>query len=69
VPTIEIPTNDGVAMARAIRDKMYEETKNMTTEEKREYSRKRLESVRRKMAAVNPDDYDLSWLTSEPQRR
>ena len=63
--TIEIPTDDAVAMVRAIRDKMYEETKNMTPEEKQEYGRKRLESVRQKMAEVNPADYDLSWLTSK----
>ena len=62
--TIEIPTDDAVAMVRAIRDRHYEETKHMTTEEKRAYDRKRYEEAKKQMAAVNPDDYDLSWLTT-----
>ena len=67
--TIEIPTQDSVAMVRAIRDRHYEATKDMTAEEKREYDHQRLERARRKLAEVNPDDYDLSWLKSEPLMR
>ena len=67
--TIEIPTEDAVAMVRAIRDRHYEATKNMTADEKWEYDCQRLERARRTMAEVNPDDYDLSWLTSEPLMR
>ena len=59
---IEIPTDDGVAMVRAIRDKHYEETKNMTPDEKREHDRKRLEDARRIMKEVDPADFDLSFL-------
>jgi len=59
---IEIPTDDGVAMVRAIRDKVYEETKNMTHDEKREYHRKRLEEARRIMKEVDPAEFDLSFL-------
>ena len=62
MPVIEIPTNDSVEMVRAIRDLHYEETKNMTPDEKREYDRKQLEEARKTMSEVNPADYDLSWL-------
>ena len=36
MPTIEIPTDDAVAMVRTIRDRHYEETKDMTADEKLE---------------------------------
>ena len=62
MPVIDIPTNDSVEMVRAIRDLHYEETKNMTPDEKREYDRKQLEEARKTMSEVNPADYDLSWL-------
>ncbi len=42
--TIEIPTDDPVKMVRAIRDKRYEETKNMTRDERMEYRREKLEA-------------------------
>lgn len=60
--TIEIPTDDAVKMVRAIRDKHYEETKNMTPEEIREYRRKKVESFNRLMEQVNPEDYDFPFL-------
>jgi hypothetical protein len=44
---IEIPTNDPVKMFRAIRNKLYEDTKNMTWEERDEYNRQKEESCRR----------------------
>ncbi|MCL2623050.1 MAG: hypothetical protein FWD31_05215 [Planctomycetaceae bacterium] len=65
--TFDIPTDDGVAMVRAIRDRFYEETKNMTPEEKREYDRKWLEEGRRIMKEINPADYDLSFLGWETE--
>ena len=65
MPVIEIPTNDSVEMVRAIRDMYYEETKNMTPDEKREYDRKQLEEARKTMREVNPADYDLSWLRAK----
>jgi len=65
--TIDIPTDDGVAMIRAIRDRFYEETKNMTPEEKREYERKQLADARQRMKEINPADFDLSFLGWEVQ--
>ena len=65
--TFDIPTNDGVDMVRAIRDMFYEETKNMTPEEKREYRRKKLEDAHQRMKEINPDDFDLSFLGWEPK--
>jgi hypothetical protein len=65
--TFDIPTNDGVAMVRAIRDKFYEETKNMTPEEKREYRRNLLDEGHRIMKEINPDDFDLSFLGWKPK--
>ena len=65
--TFDIPTHDGVAMVRAIRDKFYEETKNMTPEEKQEYRSNLLEEGHRIMKEINPDDFDLSFLDSKPK--
>lgn len=63
--TIEIPTDDPVKMVRAIRDKRYEETKNMTREERSEYSRKKVEEFKKQMEQVNPDDYDFPFLSKK----
>ena len=63
--TIEIPTGDPVKMVRAIREKRYEETKNMTREERAEYSRKKLDEFEETRKRVNPADYDLSWLRAK----
>ena len=60
--TIEIPTDDPVKMVRAIREKRYEETKNMTREERAEYSRKKLDEFEENRKRVNLADYDFSWL-------
>ena len=63
--TIEIPTDDGVAMVRAIRDKMYEETKHMTPEEKWEYDSKQLERARERLAATKPDPSRFPFLAKK----
>ena len=63
--TIEIPTDDPVKMMRAIREKRYEETKNMTREERAEYSRKKLDEFEEIRKRVNPADYDFSWLRAK----
>lgn len=60
--TIDIPTDDPLQMVWAIREKIYEETKNMTPEEESEYSRKQVDEFRRLMDSVNVDDYDFSFL-------
>lgn len=48
-----------------IREKIYEETKNMTPEEESEYSRKQVEEFHRLMEQVDVDDYDFSFLVKK----
>jgi len=61
--TIEIPTTDSVAMIREIRDKIYEETQHLTLEEKKDYYERELKRFQQRSKQLNPDDYDLSFLT------
>ena len=56
----EIPTNDSVAM---IRDKIYEETQHLTLEEKKDYYERELKRFQQRSKQLNPNDYDLSFLT------
>jgi len=58
-----IPTNDSVAMIREIRDKIYEETQHLTLEEKKDYYERELKRFQQRSKQLNPDDYDLSFLT------
>ncbi|GHT18992.1 hypothetical protein FACS1894189_7460 [Planctomycetales bacterium] len=51
----ETPPIDAVEMIRAIRDKHYEETKNMTWDEIWEYNRKKVESFDRWAAQVRAE--------------
>jgi len=62
--TTETPTNDPLKTLWAIREKIYEETKDMTDEEEREYSRKKVEAFQKAIDEANPDDhnYDFSFL-------
>ena len=61
--TIEIPTTDSVAMIREIRDKIYEETQHLTLEEKKDYYERELKRFQQRSKQLNPDDYDLSFLS------
>jgi hypothetical protein len=60
----ELP-DDAVEMVRAIRTRHYEETKNMTREEKKAHDKKRYDNFKKLMKEVNPDDYDFSWLKTK----
>lgn len=60
--TIEIPTDNPVKMIWAIREKHYEETKNMTPDEKSEYTRSKVVLFRQLKQEVNPNDYDFPFL-------
>lgn len=51
-----------IEMIWAIREKIYEETKSMTREEKSEYTRKQCDEFHELMKEVNPGDYDFSFL-------
>lgn len=46
--------NDAVEMVRAIRDRNYEITKNMTSEQRMEYEREKVERFRRCKASIDP---------------
>ncbi|MCL2347067.1 MAG: hypothetical protein FWC50_02280 [Planctomycetaceae bacterium] len=65
----DIPTDNPLEMVWAIREKIYEETKDMTPEEEREYTRKQSEAFRRLMKEVNPGDYDLSFLHTKVEKQ
>ena len=54
--------DDAVEMVRAIRNRHYEATKNMTREEKRAYDQKEYEEAKKIMAKVDSSKYDFSWL-------
>ena len=58
----DIHSKDPLEMVWAIREKIYEETKHMTVEERMEYTERQAAECRRKMQEINPDDYDLSFL-------
>ena len=59
----EIPTTDSMTMIREIRDKIYEETQHLTLEEKKDYYERELKLFQQRSKQLNPDDYDLSFLT------
>ncbi|MGL6227076.1 MAG: hypothetical protein ACRC10_10695 [Thermoguttaceae bacterium] len=50
--TIEIPTDDPLKMVWAIRQKQYDETKQMTNEEQREYTRQKCEAFYSRMVGT-----------------
>ena len=62
VPEYDINSPDPVEMVRAIREKIYEETKHMTQEERMAHTSQQAAECRRMMQEINPDDYDLSFL-------
>lgn len=62
---VKAPPDDPVKMVRAIRNKHYEETKNMTTEQRREYDRQKTESFDRRKGQVNPDDHEFPFLSQK----
>jgi len=53
---------DAVERVRAIRDRVYEETKDMTFEEQLAYHKKEYEEAKKYMANVDSSKYDFSWL-------
>ena len=61
-PEYDINSNDPVEVVRAIREKIYEETKHMTQEERMARTRRHADECWRKMQEINLDDYDFSFL-------
>ncbi|MDR0610338.1 MAG: hypothetical protein LBG58_09535 [Planctomycetaceae bacterium] len=60
--TINMENFDAVKMVREIRNRHYKITKNMTTEEKRNYDRQQIEEYKRYAETLNLDDYDFPFI-------
>jgi hypothetical protein len=55
----DIYENENLKWIRDARNRTYEETKNMTLEEKKEYFRKKHENIYDVLNNVNPDDFSF----------
>ena len=64
----DLPT-DAVEMVRAIRDRYYEATKQMTREERRAYDQKEYEEAKKYMASIDPSQYVFPWLPKKKNRQ
>jgi len=62
MPEHNINSDNPLEVVRAIREKIYEKTKDMTVEERMEHTRQQAAECRRQMQEINPDDFDLSFL-------
>ena len=62
MPEYDINSTDPLEQLRAIREKIYEDIKDMTIEERMEYTERSAAECRRLMKEINPDDYDLPFL-------
>jgi len=62
-----INSQDPLEMVRAIREKIYEETKHMTTEERMDYTDQKAVACRHLMQEMSPDDSNLAWLRDDGQ--
>ena len=69
VPEYDINSNDPVEVVRAIREKIYEETKHMTQEERMAHTSQQAEECWREMQEINPADYDLSFLRKKEEKQ
>jgi len=69
MPEYDINSDNPLEMVWAIREKIYEETKHMTVEERMAYTRQRADEGRRMMEEINPDDYDLSFLHRKVEKQ
>ena len=62
MPEYSIDSDNPLEVVWAIREKIYEETKHMTVEERMAHMNRQADEFRRSMQEFNPDDYDLSFL-------
>lgn len=58
----ETQISDPVERIRAIREKNYEATKNMTREERSEYYQKKVDAYEERRKQINLEDYDFPFL-------
>lgn len=56
--TIDIPTDDPLKMIWAVREKIHDETKNMSTEQWSDYLREANERVLAKMARIRAEEQE-----------
>ena len=62
IPEYDINSDNPLEMIRAIREKIYEEIKDMTAEERMAHMNRQADEFRRSLEETNPDNYDLSFL-------
>jgi len=65
MPEYDINSDNPLEMVWAIREKIYEEIKDMTKEERLAHLTRQSDEARRMMKEINPDDYDLSFLRAK----
>ncbi|MDR1270742.1 MAG: hypothetical protein LBK82_14595 [Planctomycetaceae bacterium] len=53
---------DVLKMIRKIREKHYNETKNMSAQERAEYDRKKRESFEKHLTEINLSDYEFPFI-------
>jgi hypothetical protein len=61
----EISLSDPVKDVWAIREKIHEDTKNMTREEKKEYLHRNVKNFNRLMESINPENDDFPFLAKK----
>jgi len=62
IPEYDVNSDSPLEMIWAIREKIYEETKHMTQEERMAHMTRQADEFRRSLEETNPDDCDLSFL-------
>ena len=62
MPEYDIHSDNPVEMVWAIREKIFEQIKDMTKEERIAHLTRQADEARRMMQDINSDDYDLSFL-------
>ena len=66
MPEHDINSDDPMEMIWAVREKIYEETKDMSHEEFGALLRQASEWARAETAKLRPEDYDFPFLKDEP---
>ncbi|MCL2120025.1 MAG: hypothetical protein FWH27_16530 [Planctomycetaceae bacterium] len=69
MPEYDINSNDPLEMVWAIREKIYEETKDMTAEERRAHMTRQANEFRQSLREINVEDYDLPFLHTKTEKQ
>ena len=69
MPEYDIDSPDPLEMVWAIREKIYEETKDMTAQERMAHMVRQADEFRRTLQNTNPDDNDLSFLYTKKEKQ